>query len=317
MALMNIQIEIMFSETTSWESLLQKILEESQKRLSLKENIRVMNTGTSILAQSKEVLETSLKISNEVFETFSIRTKLKKYHFDVTEHLQKVFAEETFEQKLEKSGFLKIPNFLPGEVAFQIYNTLKVSDGWELSQSDDNTYSNDTSHNFLSNVNFPNEQIITRIFRGLLPDKRSAFAAAKYSSSHFIAEHDDKNYQDINGTQYSRSIAIVYYLTPDWKPEYGGILKDLESDTEHVPEFNTLVAFKVPRRHLVTEVTTQSLDRYSIFGWFLEKGMLYTIEGDDEENEDEEEKSNEEDKDNEEGEEKPDEEEQDEEKEED
>jgi Rps23 Pro-64 3,4-dihydroxylase Tpa1-like proline 4-hydroxylase len=302
-------IEIMFSETTSWESLLQNILEESQKRLSLKETNRVMNPEISILAQSKEVLETSLTISNEVYDTFSILTKLKKHHFDVTEHLQKVFADETLEQKIEKSGFLKIPNFLPDEVAYHIYNTLKVSDGWELSLSDDNTYSNDTAHNFLSNVNFPNEQVITRIFRGLLPDKRSAFSAAKYSSSHFIAEHDDKNYQEINGKQYSRSIAIVYYLTPDWKPEYGGILKDLESDTEHVPAFNTLIAFKVPRRHLVTEVTSQ--ERYSIFGWFLEKGALYTIEDDedDEEKDNEDEKSNEEDdKDNEEGEDKPEEE---------
>jgi hypothetical protein len=45
---------------------------------------------------------------------------------------------------------------------------------------------------------------------------------------------------------------------------------------EYVPEWNSLVAFKVPRFHEVTAVTSNR-PRYSIFGWFLQPGQLYPL----------------------------------------
>jgi hypothetical protein len=43
-----------------------------------------------------------------------------------------------------------------------------------------------------------------------------------------------------------------------------------------VPEFNSLVAFRIPRFHEVTAVTADRA-RYSIFGWFLTEGVLYDL----------------------------------------
>jgi len=43
-----------------------------------------------------------------------------------------------------------------------------------------------------------------------------------------------------------------------------------------VPEFNSLIAFRIPRYHEVTAVTVDRA-RYSIFGWFLTEGILYDL----------------------------------------
>lgn len=56
----------------------------------------------------------------------------------------------------------------------------------------------------------------------------------------------------------------------------GGTLIDLVTGKEYVPQFNSIVAFQVPRFHEVTAVTTQR-PRYSIFGWFLKPGKLYEL----------------------------------------
>jgi Rps23 Pro-64 3,4-dihydroxylase Tpa1-like proline 4-hydroxylase len=45
---------------------------------------------------------------------------------------------------------------------------------------------------------------------------------------------------------------------------------DVETDARYVPEFNSLVLFRVPRQHLVEPVTQSEYPRFSIFGWFLE-----------------------------------------------
>lgn len=76
----------------------------------------------------------------------------------------------------------------------------------------------------------------------------------------------------------------MYYCTKDWKDEHGketeanranfplgGAFVDVEAnDKKFVPEFNSLVLFKVPRRHYVEPVTQSDFPRYSVFGWFLD-----------------------------------------------
>ena len=44
----------------------------------------------------------------------------------------------------------------------------------------------------------------------------------------------------------------------------------------YVPQFNSVVAFRVPRYHQVTPVSS-SHPRYSVFGWFLQPGQLYDL----------------------------------------
>jgi Rps23 Pro-64 3,4-dihydroxylase Tpa1-like proline 4-hydroxylase len=74
----------------------------------------------------------------------------------------------------------------------------------------------------------------------------------------------------------SREIAIIYYLTKDWKSEFGGTLVDIPTGHEYVPEFNSLIAFSIPRFHEVKAVTCDR-PRYSLFGWFLKSGRLYDL----------------------------------------
>eukprot|EP00879_Flechtneria_rotunda_P029966 GHRR01032441.1.p1 GENE.GHRR01032441.1~~GHRR01032441.1.p1 ORF type:complete len:181 (+),score=69.31 GHRR01032441.1:51-545(+) len=77
----------------------------------------------------------------------------------------------------------------------------------------------------------------------------------------------------------SRTIACIYYLTKDWQAEYGGELVDLEAHggpKVHVPQYNSVVMFRVPRWHEVRPVIGDR-PRYSVFGWFLEPGKLYDL----------------------------------------
>eukprot|EP00960_Hanusia_phi_P011095 325198-Hanusia_phi.AAC.1 len=81
-------------------------------------------------------------------------------------------------------------------------------------------------------------------------------------------------------------------LTADHQEENGGALVDVETGNRYLPEFNSLIAFKIPRYHAVSdgketrgkfvtllqvEPVRGSRPRYSIFGWFLTEGILYDL----------------------------------------
>ena len=74
---------------------------------------------------------------------------------------------------------------------------------------------------------------------------------------------------------------MIYYLSKDWKEEDGGILEDLQTGERHVPTFNTLIAFKIPRLHQVTKVVSETKVRFSVFGWFLKEGKLYALDNEE------------------------------------
>ena len=44
----------------------------------------------------------------------------------------------------------------------------------------------------------------------------------------------------------------------------------------YVPQFNSVIALKVPRYHQVTPVSSNR-PRLSVFGWFLQPGRLYDL----------------------------------------
>ena len=47
---------------------------------------------------------------------------------------------------------------------------------------------------------------------------------------------------------------------------------------EHVPSFNSMVVFAVPRMHAVAPVLVDSRPRFSLFGWWLAAGKLYELD---------------------------------------
>ena len=118
------------------------------------------------------------------------------------------------------------------------------------------------------------------------------FDFARYGKRDHIAKHDDRAIVsfpmvDEAGETYdapaSRAVAAIYYLSREWKAQYGGALVDLEASDEpkhYVPQFNRLILFRVPRWHLVEAVKTDKAKRMSIFGWFCSPGVLYDLEAD-------------------------------------
>eukprot|EP00808_Paulinella_micropora_P013017 g66226.t1 len=115
---------------------------------------------------------------------------------------------------------------------------------------------------------------LLRLFSLLQPEAYHVFSAARYLRGDGIRPHDDRAEARImpphstRGVRVWRDIAVIYYLNPDWARADGGLLRDLVTGEEHVPAFNTLVAFRVPRAHEVTPVSS-SRARFSIFGWFF------------------------------------------------
>lgn len=91
-----------------------------------------------------------------------------------------------------------------------------------------------------------------------------------YRPGHFLSDHND----DMPGK--NRLAAYVLNFTPDWKPDYGGILQFIEKNG-HIsqgicPSFNALNLFKIPQQHSVSYVVPHAGGgRYSITGW-LRKG---------------------------------------------
>lgn len=89
--------------------------------------------------------------------------------------------------------------------------------------------------------------------------------ATSYAAGHFLTEHDD----DVAGK--NRLAAYVLSLAPDWRPEWGGTLcfPDASGRIEGLlPAFNTLMLFRVPQRHFVSEVASYApAARISITGW--------------------------------------------------
>jgi Rps23 Pro-64 3,4-dihydroxylase Tpa1-like proline 4-hydroxylase len=209
-------------------------------------------------------------------ETLRIRMRYHRKDFHLNRWLERYHLEEDLAQS---SGLIKISNFLPNKVALKLYDIVRTvsEEEWRVTQADDDVSHNNIRHLFSSSKSFPNCGAIFNIFRRLAPSYESTFSIGNYRTGHFIDPHDDRAHVEIDGELFSRYIAAIYYLTPDWQAKDGGALIDMETKSRYVPEFNSLIAFKVPRWHQVETVTSQEKARYSVFGWFLKKGRLYSL----------------------------------------
>ncbi|KXS14975.1 hypothetical protein M427DRAFT_145752 [Gonapodya prolifera JEL478] len=114
-------------------------------------------------------------------------------------------------------------------------------------------------HAFHSVKSDPLVYLVARTFSLLRPDSFSyTVSIARYGEGHHIVRHDDRAYAD------------VMVDGGDWYDDLGGNLLDLQVDppARLVPEFHSVVAFRIPRWHEVLLVKGPRL-RYSVFGWFL------------------------------------------------
>ncbi|XP_014212062.1 prolyl 3-hydroxylase sudestada1 [Copidosoma floridanum] len=98
-----------------------------------------------------------------------------------------------------------------------------------------------------------------------------SMSSSWYHDCDYLLCHDDNN--------EDRRIAFIFYLSEDWKDEYGGQLALFDTDENGLPRnvvkkltpaYNSLVFFEVVNNsyHQVLEVLTKDKSRWSINGWF-------------------------------------------------
>lgn len=216
------------------------------------------------------------------------QTQRAKQWINSYENVVDWFAKWDFDSLLEDdTKIVRIREFLPNFVAEEILAVLqRLPDKyWELSETSGDYEAN---HSFRKTKSCAELESIFRLFSALFPSHIPSFNAAKYQKRDNIGAHDDRAYVDVkmsdNGSMQlcSRDITLVYYLTKQWTAQMGGAFVDLEDNIKYVPEFNSAVLFRVPHLHQVEPVLVD-LPRYSIFGWFLTPGMLYSLEDEEEE----------------------------------
>ncbi|WP_181902228.1 2OG-Fe(II) oxygenase [Thalassotalea euphylliae] len=91
--------------------------------------------------------------------------------------------------------------------------------------------------------------------------------ATRYRVGDFLTRHVD------NLPGETRKYAYVLGLSPNWHPDWGGLLQMFEIDgtptKAFMPVFNSLTLFDVNKVHSVTSIAPFSpRSRYSITGWF-------------------------------------------------
>lgn len=96
--------------------------------------------------------------------------------------------------------------------------------------------------------------------------------ATRYLPGNFLTRHND--YHPDEG----RRVAYVMNLSPEWHPDWGGLLQFYERDgaprDAWTPQFNTLTLFDVSHVHAVTFVAPYAkVPRFAITGWFRTRAL--------------------------------------------
>lgn len=97
--------------------------------------------------------------------------------------------------------------------------------------------------------------------------KLASGQATEYKNGYFLTRHNDIVEKE------KRIVAYVLNLTPEWHPDWGGLLQFYEQDGAPLnawsPVFNSLTLFDVSHVHAVTYVTPYAKERrLSVTGWF-------------------------------------------------
>ena len=110
---------------------------------------------------------------------------------------------------------------------------------------------------------------VVELMQAITGDDDIAFAdahASRYRPGHFLTAHDDQM------ESMGRKAAYVLNLTPEWRPDWGGLLQFYDGSGNvsraFTPAFNVLNLFRVPQTHSVSWVTPiAAAPRYAVTGW--------------------------------------------------
>ena len=239
--------------------------------------------GSRMKRVFSEVLQRAAHLAPKFVDSLMVNTSFTRSRFvkAIPEMQKKIdVSNRGLEAMLNSSGgLLKISNFFPNDLAESIHQLIShIPDAeWQVAYAEENASQNNIDHAFHSARTFASHHALFALFKRFMPELFGDFSVGKYTESHFIAPHDDRAYKEVNGEHFSRHIAVIYYCSKDWKKEYGGQLVDMVTGKEYVPEFNSIVAFSVPRFHEVKPVLLPSVERYSVFGWFFKPGINYEL----------------------------------------
>lgn len=180
---------------------------------------------------------------------------------------------------------LIVPDVLPTAVAEACLVVLKSLPelSWQSTTSytdpgDEAHGAGSASHSF-AGCSREDSPLLGPIFKALdsiLPKQVFLGQCSRYQVGDFIEPHDDSAFAVVDGVEHSRDVAIILHMTPHLVKSDGGLFVDHAGKSVRTPLFNSMVAFRVPRQHEVTQVISR-VHRYSIFGWFMQPGRLYKL----------------------------------------
>lgn len=126
---------------------------------------------------------------------------------------------------------------------------------------------NTVLNNFFSALN--SERVLSAMseMTGVGDLNYASMQATRFVPGQFLTRHKDVVEQE------GRKLAYVFNLSPEWHPDWGGLLQFFNEDgttTESwTPNFNTLSLFTVENIHSVTYLTPfAKKPRYALTGWF-------------------------------------------------
>ena len=215
------------------------------------------------LRQALQSLNTDIPIEdfssivNEFVERGLLRSETPCANEVSLRHLlnPKVFSDPVAIEKIGRwmrlGHAVIVPDALPIEFATEVYQDLNQSTHWLVSEG---------GHDFFHYRNCAITQldgltpalskcarlfgnITTRRFICELSERdctgEAGVAAAWYRPNEYALPHDDSSLND------PRSVAYIWYLTKEWRPEWGGALFWCPTGQYILPLFNMLIMFKV------------------------------------------------------------------------